>query len=355
MPFKHLGTSLVGVLSLSLLVANTSQADSRVESFCDFDAVDGYEVDIMPMAMGNKKLSRERLNDPTVYPHFFYDYSTDRPVREKSIQHRSAAINGDEFYRVNEGSKNHPKHVRYYRTTLEDCSRIYLRISEQSEEYRDYWEDRGDKELSFAEFLKEQGEKLSVGFHDAAVLLDDYRAYAMWLTMTPMRAGDSWWLRKDSGELVSLSPSNKVKFKILKVKSKPFVANGEMVSPLSMKIRFDDGTSYWAPGHSHGLIPWESHQGLSVALGGSEATVFANYGEPDRVTYLPVFRSSGGAVIVEDEVLRERLSQGSGINAVKLQRSEKIGSVKVLEFFREEERVEVKLNLDSEIDTFLTK
>lgn len=337
--------SAISLLALTLLSANSYS--QPIEEYCDFESVKGDRITISPMSLGNKSLSRERFGDPSVYPHFFYRYDEKHPVRERSIVHRNAVIDGSEFYRVNEGTYQHPKPVRYYTVTVEDCSKIYLRIDELAPEFHEYWLDRSGKQLTFQEFIETQGEKLSIAPDLVQKKLQGM--INVWLTMAPLRNDDQWYLRDQNGMVIHPEPSRENRIKIKRIKRAPFVYMGNMVSPLSIEIEFEDGTAFWAPGHAHGLIPWEDHQGVPVSPGVSEGVVFANYGTPDRVLYFPVFESDSGDVIVEDDILKDRLASGSGYLTPKMRRADKVGSYKKLEFDLKEGTLEIIFSIDGRV------
>lgn len=332
----------IALLAASLFSMN-SLAQS-VEEYCDFDSIGSDKVTISPMSPGNQNTARERFQSPLIYPHFFYTYDASKPVAEKTLAHREAMINGAEFYRVNEGTGKHPKLVRYYTTILEDCSKVYLRIDEQSNEFKDYWNNRASRTLSFEEFLRTQSEKLSI-------LPEKSKKELMSLvnkpvTLTPMR-NDEWYLRAEKGVAAPFYPAIDDKVKIKRLKKAPFLYMGRMISPTSIEVEFKDGARYWAPGHAHGLISWEDHQGVAVAVGVTESVVLANYGIPDRIVYLPLFKSPSGEIIIEDNILKDRLADGSGQYVPTIKRSEKIGSYKRMEFDRENGYLEVLFGLNN--------
>lgn len=324
---KILINKILPILALSAL-ANSVYANDIVE-YCDFESHEGEKIQISPMAASNKSLSRKRFNHPKVYTHFSYEYNNKSPVFQKTIVHRSAIINGNEFYRVNEGTQTHPKFVRYYDTTLEDCTKIHFRVEEESEEFKEYWRERAGRVLSFHEFIEDQSEIFSFIPENSIGKLK--KVVGKKITLIPMRT-DKWYFKSKDGDPYLYIPSPKEIFTISEIRKKPFMHMGNMISPLSIKLRDENGSMYWAPGHSHGIHLWSKHKGESLVVGGSEDSVIAHYGEPDRVVYLPIFKSPSGGVVIEDDIIKERIKIGSGYLIPKIKRSEKIGNLKRFEY-----------------------
>lgn len=324
---------LKGALAAALASALSMPAQAfETEEYCDFSKYKGKGIGVQfsPLSMDNKRLSRERLGDREAYPHFFYGYNTNEPVKEKSIAHREAVIESDQFYRVNEGSGRNPVWARYYKTIVEDCSRIYLRIGEETDEFSEYWEDRGGMSLDLSDFVEVHGNDLSLISQSAVEKLKDLKGD--FITLMPLRSDRKWLDKISEFEYSEVSPSSKEKMKVVKIIKKPFIYRGIKLAPLIFEVETENGNNMILPGYSHAIVKWESHQGKDLEIGVSEDVLIAKNGIPDRIQTFPVFKTDSGKVIIEDEVLKERIDDGSGINVSGVRKGQYIGYFKRYEY-----------------------
>ena len=326
--------SQIKIALAAAIIAITPFSASAFESeeFCDFSRYEngGVKVQFSPMSMSNKHMARERFQNREIYPHFFYSYNTSEPVNEKSIVHRKAVVEGDQFYRVNEGSAKNPLMARYYKTIVDDCSRIYLRISENSKEFENYWSDRGAMKVSLDEFIE-------IHSHDISVIVDgalrNLRSLeGEYVTLAPIRGERSWYNQLSEDEFLKFDPSPQQKMKVVKLVKRPFIYRGNKLSPFTLKTALVNGSTMTIPGYSHSIVKWSNHKGDELEVGSSQSVLIAHKGIPDRIRLLPVFKTDSGKIIIEDEVLKERVSDGSGVNVSAVNNGEYIGYLKVFEY-----------------------
>lgn len=315
---------------LSLISLNSYGFESQ--EYCDFSRFEskGVNIQFSPLSMSNKLIARERFRDRTIYPHFTYGYSADDPVKEKSLVHRDAVVDTSQFYRVNEGSDKNPKWVRYYTTTIEDCSRIYLRLGEDSEEFQSYWSDRGSIKVTMDEFLE-------IHSHDLGILnLNEIESMKVfegdYVTLTPIRGDRKWFNQLSETEYLEFDPTPKQKVKIKRIMKKPFIYRGIKMSSFAIETVLENGSTMLIPGYSHGIIEQNSHHSKEVKKGVETDVLIANRGIPDKILMLPVFKTDSGRILIEDEVLKERVTGGSGINVSEVREGSYIGFVERYEY-----------------------
>lgn len=339
-----LAATFIGISSPALSFA------FETEEFCDFSAYKekGLEVQFSPLGFNNKSVARKRFGKTDIYPHFFYDYKTNDPMLEKSIVHRDGVILDRDFYRVNEGSAENPLWVRYYTVHLEDCSKIFLRLDESSDEFLEYWGNRGSLRLSLDQFTDIHG--TDIGIIKQAMVRDAQDLSGEYVTLTPLRGGNTWMEKISEDEFKEIAPRNNVRYMIEKIIKRPFVYRGIKLSNITLVLKDDKGKSRVIPGYLHGIVKWKNHSGKDIKLGVNESVLISKLGIPDKMVIQPVFKTYSGKIIVEDEVLKDRLDSGSGINVLDVSKGEKIGFMKRYEYkSSDNEAIEYLFDINGEL------